>query len=265
MVNSPIEVLKLTEGMSLKKYKTPLPKLALLGVLAGAFIAVGGFLSFYVGTGLPGITDGSPALVRLLQGALFPIGLILIILVGAELFTGNTAYLITGARSGVIPWSYILTNWSIVWVTNFIGATLFCYLFIDLTGMMEAEPWHSAIIKVAEGKVSMPWHVVLLKGVAANWLVCLAVWLGLSSQEMLGRLVGLWVPVMAFVTLGYEHSIANMFYLPMGLMNGAEFSIGQMLWNNLVPATIGNIIGGSIFVGLAYSYINTDKKKETEK
>lgn len=261
MINFPSEVLELTEGMALKKYKTPLGKLALLGILGGAYIAIGGLLSFYVAYGMPSITDGALALVKLVQGALFPIGLILIILVGGELFTGNTAYLVTGARKGVIPWSYLATNWSIVWLTNFVGALLVCYLLIDQVGLLDKEPWRSAIVGIAEGKVSQPWHVIFLKGIGANLMVCLAVWLGLSSKEMIGRLVGLWWPVMAFVVLGYEHSIANMFYLPMGMMSGADITIGQMLWDNLIPATLGNIVGGSILVGLQYSYIYGAKKE----
>lgn len=260
MHNSPNEVLLLTEGMALKKYKTPLFKLGLLGVLGGAYIALGGWLSFYVSNGMPAITDGNPALVKFIQGCLFPVGLILIILVGGELFTGNTAYLVAGARKGVIPWSYLATNWTIVWLTNFVGALLLCFFLIKQTHMLESDPWLSGIIGTATGKVSQPWITIFLKGIGANWLVCLAVWLGLSSKEMLGRLVGLWLPVMVFVTLGYEHSIANMFYIPMGIMSGADITIGEMVWNNLIPATLGNIVGGSIFVGLLYSYLYMEKK-----
>lgn len=260
MYNTPNEVLVVTEGMALKKYKTPLPKLALLGVLGGAYIALGGWFSFYVANGMPVGTEGNPALVKLIQGALFPVGLVLIILVGGELFTGNTAYLVTGARKGVTPWSYIATNWSIVWVTNFIGALLLCFLLVKQTGMLVSEPWVSAIVHTAEGKVAQPWMTIFLKGIGANWLVCLAVWLGLSSKEMLGRLVGLWIPVMVFVTLGYEHSIANMFYIPMGMMSGANVTIAQMIWNNLIPATLGNIVGGAVFVGLLYSYLYMERK-----
>lgn len=128
MINTPSEALHLTEEMAVKKYKTPLLKLSLLGLLGGAYIALGGFLAYFVSYGMPGIAEGNPALIKLVQGILFPVGLILIILVGGELFTGNTAYLVTGARKGVIPRSYISTNWTIVWTTNLMGALLFSYL-----------------------------------------------------------------------------------------------------------------------------------------
>ena len=113
---------------------------------------------------------------------------------------------------------------------------------------------------MASSKVSQPWHVIFLKGIGANWLVCLAIWLGMSSNEMFGRLVGLWLPVMVFVTLGFEHSIANMFYIPMGIMSGADVTVWEMVWNNLIPATLGNIVGGAILVGMVYSYAYGSKK-----
>lgn len=263
MVNTGSEVIGLVEGMALKKYKTPLPKLIILGILAGAYIAMGGFLSMFVGYGSTEIVANNPGLAKFLSGAFFPIGLMLIILVGGELFTGNNAYLVVGARRRVIPWSYVPYNWTIIYFTNLIGALGFSYFFIHLTGMMEAEPWHSAIISIGEGKVSQAWHVIFLKGIVANWLVCLAVWLGLTSRDMIGRLVGLWVPVMAFVTLGYEHSIANMFYIPMAMMSGAEFTTWEAIWNNFIPSTLGNIVGGGIFVGAAYSYLYGKKKEES--
>ena len=88
-----------------------------------------------------------------------------------------------------------------------------------------SRAWQSGIASIASSKVSQPWHVIFLKGIGANWLVCLAIWLGMSSNEMFGRLVGLWLPVMVFVTLGFEHSIANMFYIPMGIMSGADVTV----------------------------------------
>lgn len=254
MINTPTEVLKTTEQMALKKYQGSQVKLAVLGLLGGAFIAMGGLLSFYIAFGSPTLTEGAPGFLRLMQGIPFPLGLILIVLVGGELVTGNTAILFTGARKGLIPWRYLGANWLMTWLTNFAGAVLFCYFLVHLTGLLQVEPWHSSIINVAVSKVSLPWHVVFLKGVAANWLVCLAIWLGLSSNEMIGRMIGLWLPVMTFVTLSFEHSVANMFYLPMGMMSGANVTIWEMLWRNIIPATLGNIVGGAILVGMIYSY-----------
>lgn len=259
---APAEVILQTEGMALKKYKTPFLKLSLLAVLGGIYIAMGGFLSVVMGYGIPGISEASPAIGKFLSGAFFPLGLILIILVGGELFTGNTSYLIPAARRGIIPWRYVPYNWVVVYFGNLVGALLFSFFFIHLTGMLSSEPWLGAIQRIGVGKVSQPWGVIFLKGIVANWLVCLAVWLGLSSKNMLGRLVGIWLPVMAFVTLGYEHSIANMFYLPMAMMSGADITVGAAVWNNLIPATLGNIVGGALFVGLVYSWLYSQKRGE---
>ena len=121
-----------------------------------------------------------------------------------------------------------------------------------LTGASTAEPWKSATIGIAQAKVSMPWLTVLVKGIGANWLVCLAVWAGSSVNDGAGKIMALWFPVMCFVAIGFEHSIANMFFIPMGMLNGADVSIGQMLTANLIPATIGNIVGGALFVATPY-------------
>ena len=107
----------------------------------------------------------------------------------------------------------------------------------------------------------MSWGVVLLKGIGANWFVCLAVWLALSGKTLIAKMAGCWLPVMAFVALGYEHSIANMFFIPAGMFEGANISITQAIINNFIPATIGNIIGGALFVGAIHAYLHLQKDK----
>ena len=145
----------------------------------------------------------------------------------------------------------------------FAGALLFAYFLVHLTGVAASEPWNEAIRGIALAKVSMPWHVVLLKGIGANWLVCLAVWLGMCSRGTAGKILGLWFPVMCFVAIGYEHSIANMFFIPLGMMQGAEVGWGEFIGKNLIPATLGNIAGGAVFVGGLYWYVyGTGKTKE---
>ena len=125
---------------------------------------------------------------------------------------------------------------------------------VHSTGVVASDPWHSAIKNIAVAKVSMSWITVFLKGIGANWLVCLAVWLGMSSSGTAGKFIGLWFPVMGFVAIGYEHSIANMFFIPLGMLQGADISVYDFLVSNLIPATLGNIIGGALFVGSFYWY-----------
>jgi formate/nitrite transporter len=190
---------------------------------------------------------------------MFPIGLILVVFAGAELFTGNNATLMAGALNRQYSWRKIAQNWTIVWLSNFAGAVFFSYGLVYLTGIIDADPWRSAIFRIAETKTTMAWSVVFLKGIGANWLVCLAVWLGLAARSAAGKMLGLWFPVMCFVAIGFEHSIANMFFIPSGIFQGADVSWGIFNFDNLIPATLGNIVGGAFFVGTVYWYVYREK------
>ena len=121
--------------------------------------------------------------------------------------------------------------------------------------MMEPEDFGSFIRTTAETKASLSWVDAFLRGVGANWFVCLAIWLATAADTMSGKMMGLWCPVMAFVVMGFEHSIANMYYIPTGMMYGAEVSLSQLLLDNLLPVTLGNIVGGALFVGALYGWI----------
>ncbi|MDE6329090.1 MAG: formate/nitrite transporter family protein [Muribaculaceae bacterium] len=235
-------------------------RLLLAAIAAGAFIAIGGILSLTVGFGFPGAAASCPALPKLLAGATFPIGLILVVVLGAELFTGNNALLIPAYMERRYRLTDVVGNWTIVYIGNFFGAVGFTYLFVYLAGLTASDPWHSAILTITSAKTSMSWGVTLLKGIGANWFVCLAVWLALSGHNLLEKAFGCWLPVMAFVVLGYEHCIANMFYLPLGLLEGSDVSVGDCIWRNLVPATIGNIIGGAVFVGMLHWYLSRPRR-----
>lgn len=258
-MNTPKNVIDNFVNVGIAKAQLRGDKLMLLSMMAGAYIAIGGVLSVVAGFGFPELTAGNPSLQRLLSGAAFPIGLILVVILGAELFTGNNAVLMPAALQGKIsPWAAV-RNWVAVYLGNFMGALLFTMLFVYAVGLTAAEPYHSAVQRIAKAKVAMPWHVVLLKGIGANWFVCLAVWLAASAKTMLAKMAGCWLPVMAFVALGYEHSIANMFFIPIGMLEGADVTLHQFFIANLLPATIGNIIGGALLVGTAYTYVNRSK------
>lgn len=262
MLNTPEEVIGITRRLAIKKYKTPLRRFVLLGILAGAYIAMGGLLSTLCAAGLGGLGADNPMLPRLVAGMTFPVGLMLVVLVGGELFTSNAAYLLPAAIRGDIPRAYVGYSWAIIYLANLLGALLFDYLLVYLPGILEAEPYRSYIMHAAEHKVDLPWLTVLLRGVGANWMVCLAVWLALSARSMLGRLIGIWWPVMAFVAIGYEHSIANMYYIPTGYLYGGSLTLVDFLWGNLLPATLGNLIGGALFVGAAYAYLYSGRTAE---
>lgn len=231
-------------------------RLLVSACLAGAYIALGGILSMTLGFGFPGATAENPALQKILSGAAFPIGLILVVVLGAELFTGNNAVLIPSMMQRKHGLTLTLRNWTLVYIGNLIGALTFTYFMVYSCGLTAADPWHSAAIRVAEAKVAMPWGMVFLKGIGANWCVCLAVWLALSGKTLIEKAIGCWLTVMAFVVLGYEHCIANMFFIPLGMMEGADVTVMQSIIANFIPSTLGNIAGGALLVGAVNGYLH---------
>ena len=251
---SPKEVIKKSEEAAYNKVNIVIRRLFVLSLLAGAYISIGGTISIFAGYGFPEITATNPALQRILSGAVFPLGLILIFFVGAELFTGNNAVLIPAYLNGKYSIAKLLKNWGVVYCGNFVGIFLFTYFLVYLTQTLHAVPWHTAAIGIAEAKVSMDWIVVFLKGIGANWMVCLAIWIAFCSESTTGKILGIWFPIFGFVILGYEHCIANMYFGLIGIWEGANISFLDFVIKNLIPSTLGNIIGGAFFVGTIYWY-----------
>ncbi len=257
---SPKAIVEAASAAGCGKADLPIAKQAALGFLAGAYIALGGFLAIVVGRGSPELMKLNPGLGKFVFGAVFPVGLMLVVIAGAELFTGNTAVIMPSCLSGAAKWRNLLRNWLVVYIANFVGS-VFVALFISYwTGIINVnvesgKALGEAAAKIAEAKVALNWGQAILRGIGCNWLVCLAVWLAISSDDIIGKIFGIWFPIMAFVTLGLEHSIANMYFIPLGMFNGANVSLGQFLFANLLPVTIGNIIGGSGLVGGLYWWI----------
>ena len=256
-VKSPAEVIDTAVDNCCKKTSLNTSRLITLSILAGAYIALGGALSLIAGYGFP---DAPAALQKIISGCVFPIGLILIVVLGGELFTGNNAMLVPAFMNRHYGAGAVVRNWTIVYFGNFIGAVAFAWLMVSLTGLVDGEPYRSAILRVAETKVSLSWLVVFLRGIGANWCVCLAVWLAMSGRRLSEKMIACWLPVMAIVVLGYEHCIANMFFIPLGMMQGADVSISAFAIDNLIPATLGNIVGGAIFVGMPHAMLYLKKR-----
>jgi len=210
------------------------------------------------------VGSGNPGLQKFIFAAVFPVGLMLVVIAGAELFTGNAATCIPAALSGRITWRAVLRNWALSYVGNFAGSLAVAYFLTFLTGLLLKDPWLSSIVGIAEGKVSQDFVVLLLKGIGCNWLVCLAVWLAVSADDVAGKILAIWFPIMAFVAIGFEHSVANMYFIPAGMIYGASVSWGQFLFNNLLPVTIGNVIGGTVFVGVVYWYLYADRARQAK-
>ena len=227
----------------------------LLSFLAGAYIAFGGLLAEIASAGM--LAAGAPVgLEKFVFGAVFPVGLIIVVLAGSELFTGNVMFMTIGVLDGSASVGGLAKNWVLSWIFNFVGALFVAFVLAYMGGLFPADSaFATKATAVAAAKVKMPFAQAFIKAIGCNWLVCLAVWLANASDDIIGKIVGIWFPIMAFVTIGFEHSVANMFFIPLGMFLGAEgVNWGSMIINNLVPVTLGNIVGGAVFVACIYWY-----------
>jgi len=258
--NSPKETVEVVNHTAEAKEKTPAKKVFVLAILAGGYIAMGSLLALIVGGAMPGLAETNPGLQKFFFGAVFPLGLILCAVAGAELFTGNTAYFIPSVLSKRMSVKVPLKNWAIVYVGNFIGSLIVAYFLVYLTEVLMNSPSVDSAINIAIAKTSNPFYKTFLKGIACNWMVALAMWLAYSAKDITGKILGIWFPVMAFVAMGFEHCVANMFFIPVAIFHGADITWMDFIIKNLIPATLGNIVGGALFVGTAYWYAY-DKKE----
>lgn len=231
-----------------------------LTVLAGIYIGFGFSLCMSIGGQIPQIKQDDPGIFNLLYGAVgFPFGLTLVVVCGASLFTSNCAYMMAAFIEGKCTILGLLRIWILSYFGNLCGALLLAQF------MMWAEVFHYSseslgastitptfVITLAHKKTSMEFGVALCKGILCNWLVCLAVWQANAAQDITGKFVGIWLPISAFVAMGLEHCIANQFVIPLSMMLGSGISVGTFITKNLIPVTIGNIIGGAFFVATSY-------------
>ncbi len=254
-MNTPKEVINIVNTLALTKGEYKIKKTLILAFLAGAYVAFGGLLAIIVGGGSPGLAVENPGITKFLFGAAFPLGLILVVILGAELFTGNNAYFMPNLLNKKQSIGVVLKNWGLVYVGNFIGAIFVAYVITHLTHIVSGAPYMDSVQQVAVSKTSHTFLVTFLKGIGANWLVCLAVWQGMAAKDTTGKIFAIWLPVMAFVTMGFEHSIANMYFIPLAIFEGVDITWTTFLVKNLIPATLGNIVGGAVFVGMFYGYL----------
>ena len=265
----PADIAGRAEAVGVTKASARFDQLVVLGVLAGAFISLGAVFSTVVTAG----GGMAPGVSRLLGGLTFSLGLVLVVVAGAELFTGNTLIVIATASRRVRVRA-LLRNWLIVYLANFAGAVL-TTLIVYWSGLYESGngALGDRALDVAATKTALGAREAVLSGVLANALVCLAVWLSLSARSGVDKVLAVVFPVTAFVAAGFEHSIANMHFIPAGLfiktwaptsfweaagVDAADYPTvtwTEFLLGNLLPVTIGNIVGGALLVGLVYWFV----------
>lgn len=219
-----------------------------LGFSAGALIGFGALLMTCVGGASPGLASANPGLSAFLKGAIgLPAGLTMVILTGGELFTGNVMVMLSGLLTGVVDAGKLARSWALSYVGNFAGSVFMAWM--AYTAMTAAAPAATAAaVGIATTKASLPFGVAVAKGVLCNWLVCLAVWGTMATTSVAGKILAIFWPITTFVALGFEHSVANMFLIPHGMLLGADVTLAQMMTNNIIPVTIGNVIGAAVFV-----------------
>ena len=264
----PNEMAEKAEFSGAKKAALSWDKMFLLAILAGAFISLGAIFATVVTAGGAGIIPFG--VLKLLGGLVFCLGLVLVVVAGAELFTGNNLIIMAWANKK-ITFAQVLRNWIIVYIGNFVGSVLTA-IGIFLAGHYKFGSGVVGVnmLKIAEAKTSLGFVEAFMLGVFCNALVCLAVWLTLSARSTTDRIVAIIFPITAFVAAGFEHSIANMYFISIGLLvktfAGAKFwlmsqltpatfenlTVTNFFSANLLPVTLGNIFGGSIMVGIIY-------------
>ena len=289
----PVEVCEMMANGGKGRAQQTILTTLLLAFLAGAYIAMGGFLAVRVSAGMPAEIWGS--LAKFMFGAVFPVGLVLVLIVGADLFTGNCMTVSSALFSGRTTLGGIAKSWSLSWIGNLVGSLFVAYFLCYSTGLiLEATkvgdvvknmPWAVGIVKIANMKTGLDFDVAFWRAVGCNWMVCLAIWVAAASTDVVSKIVALWFPIMAFAAIGFEHSVANMFFIPLGILAGNDPSYiafaqsaegaalhaplvtatwGKFFINNLIPVTLGNIVGAVVFVSGIYGVIYGKKVTASE-
>lgn len=253
-----------------KKAEYPILKSCFLGLLAGAFISLGGFAASLASHSIENV-----GVAKFVAGAIFPVGLILVLLCGTDLFTGNILLTVPLADKK-IKLSQLGKNWLIIYFSNFVGAFIIAFLIFS-SGSLDTNSYHlgAYALKVAATKATLPFGKAFASGILCNILVCIAVWISYSAKDIAGKILAIWFPIMAFIVGGFEHCVANMYYFSVAMLAKSNPAYAEALAkslnlspeqvaeklshiniesiiSNLIPVTLGNIVGGGFFVGLAF-------------
>jgi len=278
LLNFMTETCQLVSDAGVVRAEKCLVDLIVLGVLAGAYIALAGAASTMAAFSLLA-NPGTFGLGRCLAGFIFPCGLVLVVLAGAELFTGNTMMLLPLVQRRITLLS-LLRNWSVVYAANFVGAAALAFSIYH-SGQLNAgnNLLGGVAIATAAVKCHLTFEKAFLLGILCNWLVCLAVWIAAAAKDTAGKILAIFFPIFVFVAAGFEHSIANMYFIPVGLFAAQSSELmesartitspevlASLTWSkffaaNLLPVTLGNTVSGGVFVALVYGYVHRSSKR----
>lgn len=274
---TPAEIAEYTIEAGVKKATTPSKKVLASAFLAGAYIAFGALGSVGAAYNLLANPE-TYGLGKMVAGLMFPAGLMFVLIAGADLFTGNILITLAALKKRV-TWSQTFKNWALVWIGNLIGGALVAWL-VSLSGVFDwsAGLYGGVIVKNAIGKLGFTWVAAIASGILCNWIVCATVWMTYGAKDVTGKILAGFFGVFLFVCTGYEHCVANMAYFFAGLFSksnpvyleaahktaeeAAKLNITSIFTHNLIPVTIGNILGGAIFVAGVYYFLFVNKKDD---
>ncbi|KAE9411371.1 Formate/nitrite transporter [Gymnopus androsaceus JB14] len=240
---------------AVQKHNSPYHVVFLKAFLAGVMLSFGGLLDEVISGGAAGLTASNPGIVKVLGGFVFPVGLVMIVLNGYELLTSNMMVFPMALVKRAIPWWSLPVNWLIVTFGNLVGSLFFGAILVKYSGIISVAPYNAYVVSFALKKASEPeWHEIFLRGIACNWLVCIAVWQAAGARDTISKIFAIWIPIWIFVSCGYDHVVANMFSVPLGIMFGADLTVAEYIRKSLIAAYLGNIIG-ALFVGMPAVYI----------
>lgn len=252
MILSPAQIAEKCVDIGTSKSKLPIHKMILLGILAGMFIAIAGIASSF----------GNVFAGKLPAAMIFSAGLVMVLVAGSELFTGN-CLMVCALLDRKIKIGAMLKNWLFVYIGNLIGATIVA-LIVVASGAIDSVS--DFAINASVNKVNIPFFEAFLRGLLCNFLVCIAVWMSFATSKLTGKVLAVFWPITIFVFCGFEHSIANMYFIPAGIFQAIRVgkepvSVLSFFVDNLLPVTLGNIVGGALMVAVGYYFVYLHKRK----
>lgn len=254
-LSSPPGVFDAAVELGTTKANKSVTALILMGIAAGAYIAIGCMMSLAIGGSSPALQAANPGLSKFIFGFIGqPWGLFLVLCTGAELFTGNTMLMTTAALRKRAKWKTVLAKWALVFAANCVGAVGVAWF--SLKSQVVSAYAAAYVAKLASAKVAVPWGVAFLRGIGCNWIVCAGVLAATGSRDLVGKFFAALAVVSMFVSLGFDQCIANMFFLPLGLACGGDLTWKSIWLSNIIPVTLGNIVGGALLIGMVYHVVN---------
>lgn len=254
---TPAQTTELVSRIGAKKARMRIDKMFVNSFLGGALISFGCALALSTNSS-PWFQTNAPGLIRTISAMVFPVGLIMVVLTGADLFTSYCMYSTVAWLHRRCSFLDLLKTWFVSFFGNLAGALFFMAVLTGYGGTFETGAYKDEALAFAKTKCVTPeWHQIFLKGILCNWLVCMAVFLAISAREVISKIVAIWFPVMCFVGLGTDHVIANMYFIPLAIFLKAPkpLTVKYYIWKSMIPSLLGNIVGGALFCGAIYWYL----------